>query len=522
MPASVKSRLVPISLAAALAIAGCGDSGSADSGADPAALVPAAAPVYIEATIQPDGELKTDVEALAESLAGVDDLGGLIVEKAEEEANESGEPLDFAKEVRPWLGDVAGLYLERYDGEDFEGYGVAVSVTEADAAQAFVDDHAETDDGQPFESGTYEGVDYDVDPEDETTVGIVDGFLLIAEDLSSFKAMVDASAGESLSESEAYRDATGDVPSGSIADVFVDVGGLIDQSGDAIDDETRAFLDTAGIEPEQATAMASVVPGANQVEIDVSSNFSADNPPTGDASKLLGEMPVGSVAAIASADFGERFSEAIDELDANGIPGEIPPDQLKKTMKEAGIDLDKIASSVGDLAVFADGSRESDLAGAVILETEEASEAKNTVSNVALLLRSAGTAGVTAIGGKFSGFSIRSEDLGPKPLVVAAAGSRIAIAYGLRAATQALAPGGATLASDPAYKDAVSALGDTPISGFVDGPKALRLASALIPADEKDGFREAERYLRKVDFVAIGGGTSGDRATAKLIAGVGR
>ena len=188
--------------------------------------------------------------------------------------------------------------------EDFAGYGVAVSVTDTDAAQGFIDDHSETDDGDPFEAGTYEGVDYDVDPEDETTVGIVDGFLVIAEDLPSFKAMVDASEGESLSDSETYAEATGDVPSGSIANVFVDVGGLIDQSGDAIDAETKAFLDTAGIEPEEATAMASVVPGSDQVEINVSSNFSADNPPrspprtsvSASAKRSTNSMPTGSPA----------------------------------------------------------------------------------------------------------------------------------------------------------------------------------------------------------------------------------
>ena len=92
---------------------------------------------------------------------------------------------------------------------------------------------------------------------------------------------------------------------------------------------------------------------------------------------------------------------------------------------------------------------------------------------------------------------------------------------GLPAASQVLAPGGATLSSDPAYKDAVSALGGTPISGFVDGPKALRLASELIPADDKEGFAEVRRYLRRIDYVAIGGGASGDRSTVKLIAGVG-
>jgi hypothetical protein len=524
MPAPVKARLVlPVAAAlAALAVAGCGDSSSADAGANAATLAPASAPVYIEATIQPQGDLKANVEALAENLGGVDDLGDLIISKAEEAANESGEPLDYGTEVEPWLGDVAGLYLERYDGDEFEGYGVAVSVTDTDAAQAFVDDHAETDDGEPYESGAYQGTEYDVDPEDETTVGIVDDFLVIAEDLRSFKAMVDASEGESLAESESYGDATSGIPSGSIATVFVDIGGLIDQSGDAIDPDAKTFLDTAGIEPEEATALASVVPGSNQVEIEISSDLSGDNPPTGDASKLLGQLPAGSAAAIASADFGKRFGEAIDEIDAEGIPDEIPPNELKKTMKAAGIDLEKISSSVGNLAVFAEGNSESDLAGAAVLETKDASEAKNTVANVGLFLRAADTSGITAIGGKFSGFSVRSDDLGSKPLVVAAAGARIAVAYGLPAATKALAEGGATLSGTDAYKDAVSALGDTPISGFVDGPGALRLATALIPADDKEDFDEAKPYLGKIDYVAIGGGASGDRSTVKLIAGVGK
>lgn len=527
MRASMPARLVlPLVAAlAALALAGCGGGdgdGSSGAAPGPATLAPASAPVFVEATIRPSGDVRADVEALARRVAGVEDLGGLIVSEAEKAAGESGEPLDYGKEVDPWLGDVAGLYLERYDGDEFDGYGAAIAVTDADAARAFVDKHSETDGGEPFEPGSYEGVDYDVDPEDETAVGIVGDFLVVAEDTRSFKAMVDASKGESLADAAGYGEATADVPAGSVATVFVDVGGLIDQSGDAIDPEARSFLDVTGLEPGSATALASVVPGADRVEIDVSSDLSGDHPPSGDASQLLGELPASSVVAIAAADFGARFGEAIDEIDAAGIPGEIPPHQLKKTMKAAGIDLEKIGASVGDLGLFAEGGSESSLAGAAVLETKSPAEAKSTVANVGLLLRASRTPGVTVIDGRLSGFSVRSEDLGPKPLVVAAAGERIAIAYGLPAARRALAPGGATLSGSDAYEEAVSALGGTPISGFVDGPAALRLAAALIPAEDREGFGEARPYLRKIDYVAIGGGASSDRSTLKLIAGVGR
>ncbi len=234
-------------------------------------------------------------------------------------------------------------------------------------------------------------------------------------------------------------------------------------------------------------------------------------------------MPGGSFAALASADFGKRFGEAIDSLDKNGIPGQIPPNELKKTMSAAGIDLEKIAGSIGDVAVFAQGNSERNLTGAVVMETTGSREATNTVSNIGLLLRASGTAGVTALSGKATGFSIRDPELGRQPLVVAARGDRIAISYGLAASAQALsAGGGSTLGDNPEYREAVSALGGTPISGFVNGPAAVALAKNLIPAADAAGFEEAGPYLDKVGYLAIGAGSSGDEATAKLIVGLGK
>jgi hypothetical protein len=524
MPALVKARLVLLAAVGALVslLAGCGDSGDSSSGGSPAALAPPQAPVYIELAVRPEGELKANVEALAQSIGGIDDLGGLIVEELEQSAADSGEEFDYAEEVEPWIGEQAGIFLGKYDGDDFTEYGIAVQTTDADATQAFVDKQSKSDEG-PAEDGSYEGVDYKIERDDGMTVGVVDDFLAFAEDERTFKAMVDASGGDSLAEEATFADTFDAASDGSFADVFVDVGGLIDQAGGEIDPDARQFLDSAGIAPEEATAVASLIPGSDQVEIDFSTDLSGENPPSGDASELLASLPADSLAAIAAADFGARFEEAIDELDAQGIPGEVPPHKFKSALKEAGIDVEKIASSIGDLGVFAQGSSESSLSGAAVLSTDGAEEATNTVSNIGLLLRSSGTPGVTAISGKASGFSIRSEDLGPKPLVVAAQGERIAIAYGLPAAKQALATSsGQTLGDTPAYKEAVDALGGTPIGGFVDGPAALKLASALFAqTEERAEFEEAEPYLSKIDYLAIGSGSSGDLTTAKLIAAIG-
>jgi hypothetical protein len=503
---------------AVLAIAGC--SGSDSSGADPATLAPPQAPLYVEATVQPEGEQKSNVESLAESIGGIDDPGGLIVSQLESAASSSGEEFDYEKEVEPWLGKEAGLSFQHYDGDDFTGYGLALQSTDTGATQAFLDKQASSSD-EPLEEGSYEGVDYKTES-DDTTIGVIGGFLVIAEDTEAFKAMIDASVGESLADGEDFASAMASAPSGSLADVFVDVGGLIEQSGGQVDPEATQFLDSAGIDPTEATAVASLIPGSDQLEIDVSSDLGGENPPSGDASELLGSLPGGSLAALSSAEFGKRFGEAIDGIDENGIPGEIPPHELKSTLKAAGIDLEKISASVTDLGVFAQGNSERNLTGAVVLATKSSEEATNTVANVGLLLRASGTPGVTAISGRATGFSVRTPELGRQPLVVAAAGERIAISYGFAASAQALSAGkSATLAENPTYKEAVAALGSTPISGFADGPAALQLASALVPAED-EGFKEVKPYLTKVDYLALGTGSSGERSTAKLIVGIGK
>lgn len=517
----MKLRLAPLLLLAALAalvIAGCGggdDGGS--GGTDPASVTPAAAPVFIDVTIRPEGETKANIEALAQKIAGIDDLGELIVEELESSASDDGEELHFEKEVEPWLGDEAGIFLQEYEDEDFEGYGAAIQASDEEAARSFVNEQIEADD-EEAEDGSYEGVDFKVE-EDETTIGVFDGLVVFAQDEAIFKEMVDASDGENLAGAEAYGDATADLPSDSAADVFVDIGALIEEAGGEIDSEAQLFLDALGVEPDEATAVASVVPGSNHVEIDLSTNLSGDNPPSGDGSELLGTLPGTAVGAFASAEFGKRFNEGIDQIDKEGIPGSVPPNQLKKTLKEAGIDLEAIAGSIGDVGLYVTGNSEKTLAGALVLEAEDETRAKNTVSNIGLFLRSAGISGVTKINGEASGFSIRSPELGRQPVVVVSKGSRIAVGYGLASVGSAFQESGKTLADSAAYEDATGALGSTPIAAFVNGPSALNLASALIPAGD-EGFEEAKPYLQKIEYLALGSEASGDLATAKLIVGL--
>jgi hypothetical protein len=505
-------------LIAALALSACGGGGGSGGGSDPAELAPSGSLLYVEAAVRPEGKVKSNVEALAREVAGVEDLGGTIVEKLEESARENGQPFDYEKEVEPWLGERAGAFFERFDGENFKGGGIAVQTTDPGAAEEFVD--KETGQAEePAKDGSYEGTDFKVEAEDGTTVGVIGELLVIAQDEQSFKDAVDASKGEALSDAEAFQSAKSEFSGESLANLYVDVGALIKQSGSSVDPQAVQTLNAAGVDLSEATLAGSLIPGSDRAELDISSTVSSESASSGgDASKLLESMPGDSFVALASPEFGETIKKIVDLIEENGIPGQVPPHQLKKSLEQSGIDIERIAGSLGDLALFVEGSSESTLGGAVVLTTNGSSEASNFISTLGLLLRSSNQPGVRAISGKAHGFSVQTPELGRKPLVVVTEGERIVIAYGLPAASRGLESSGRTLADNKDFQEAQSALGETPIGGFIDGPAALRLIKSLVPAGEPE-FEEAQPYLSKVSYVGIGGKAEGGRSTAKLIVG---
>jgi Protein of unknown function (DUF3352) len=515
----MKPLVATAATVALLALAGCG--GGDSSGSNVAELAPPGVPVFAEGTLQPTGELKADTDAVAKQVAGVDSLGALIVEELESSARDEGEPFDFAKEVAPWLGERGGLFFDRLDDdEDLTGLGMMVESTDTGATQEFIDNQVEGS-KHPYKSGSYEGVDYEVGGDEDNVVGVVGDFLAIGEDEKVFKEIVDASSGDALAAEDTFDKAIGAASDGSLADAYIDVGNLIEQSGGQIDPTAREFLESAGIDPSEATAVASVIPGEGQVTVELSSDLAGQEAPTGDASELLGSLPGDAFAGFAASGFGKQVQEAIDALDEQGIEGTVPPHQLKKGLKDLGIDLEGLADSLRDAGAFAVGGSESSLGGALVLTTE-GSQGVETVGNIVKLLRSVNVQGVSVLGGKYVGFSVRSDDLGEKPLVVAAKEGRIAIGYGAPATLQGLqveAGKGKTLSEDPDYSAAVDSLGDTPITAFADGAGALRLADALIPSSD-EGFEGAKKYLKSIRFLALGSTSQDDLATAELIVGL--
>jgi len=517
-----RNLTIAIFVAAALAlIAGCGGGGSDNGGgsvnAEAAGFAAPGSVVYLEANLRPKGELKANLEAAAKKLLGSEDFSKFIVSKLESATGEEGKPVDFATEVEPWLGKTAGVSFAQVQGEgELSEPVIAIETGSPQEAQRFIEKRARMS-GKPYKSSTYKGVKFEVGGPEGNALGVVGKWALLTGGEKEFKTAVDASEGESLADEERFTDAFSAASNAGLADIYFDVGGIVKQSGES-NSQLSAALESSGVNTSEATAVASVIPAADQIQIDVSADL-GQKPPEGSASKLLGELPADVAGAFGLSGFAEQFEEAVDNLDENGSPPDLKPGELKSTLSEAGIDVDKIAASLDEAALFIEGSDEASL-GVAFVVTSANEEAAEAVTGLGVLLRGAGVPGVTAVTGKASGFSIHNFEFGHKALVVVAKGTRIAIGYGLSAALNGLEAGtGPTLSGSAGYKEAVASLGKTPISAYVDGPSALQLAEALVPRSKKM-FWEAVPYLKKITYLAVGSGANGELATAKVIAGL--
>jgi Protein of unknown function (DUF3352) len=505
-------------LAVALAVAGCG-GGSGGGGGEPAGLMPVKAPVYLEANLKPDGKTSEALNEVAQTVLGIDNVGEFVAEELEKSALGEGEKFNFEEEVEPWLGEKAGLYLAGYDGNNFHGVGMAIETTNSGEAEEFIEERVEKNDNGT-ESGEFEGNKYYVEPEEEAVLGMIGDYIAFGETKGDFEEMVEAFEGEGLNESPKFKEAMKNAPDEGIGTVYVDIGGLIEETKSVLPAETEAFFELVQIDPKKATAVATVIPHSEQLEIDVSSNLGKSLTGTGDASAALEALPATADLGIAASEFGQSFSEGLEAFSDKGVPGQVKPGELGQAFEAMGINVKTLGQSFGDLAGFVEGSSEGNLGAALVVETKESNEARNLVANIGLLLRVTSTPGVTTIHGNISGFSVHVPSLGPKLLIVGSAGEKIVIAYGPRSAAQALRSQTKTLGTTPGFEAGKSALGSTPMSAYVDGGPMLKLVEALLSPAELAKIAEAKPYLQKIDYLAIGSEAEGQTTNAKVIVGL--
>ncbi len=514
--------LALVALLAAVVVAGCGSS-AASGGPDLTAAVPRDALVYVEATLRPQGGARDGALAAAGKVLHTDDPSGRIRELLQQAFAQADPPVDYAKDIDPWLGDRVGLWVGVPASASADpSVGAIVAVRDSELARTKIE-ALEAKDGKKPVKRSVDGNDYEVFSGDDIAVAFRDDELLLGQE-AAVRRMLTLPGDGGLDGSDTYRNATADLDANRLATYFLD---------------TNRFLDLAAKSDPQAAQqigpLRSLI-GADAVK-PVAGSFSANDTRmsvesvapagggvlqklggltgSGAAAPLLKELPASSWAAFAVPEAGKTLQAVFQQL-AGALGGAAVTGQLRQQL---GLDLQQdVFSWMGDVGVFARGTSVSAVDGGLVIKITDEARAATAFGKFVGLARTRG--GLNSRPVDVSGADA-AFDLGlpnePKPVVLARGKGRMVLAYGTDAAAQALQPD-QPLEQGDSYAQAKTALGDgLEPSLLVSMPAIVSLVDSSGSADAS--WQKAKLYLDALGMIATGTKKEGDKLRSRFVVG---
>lgn len=518
---SAAPLLLLAALLTAVVAAGCGSS-AASGGVDLEAAVPRDALMYVEATLRPQGDARDGALAAAGKVLRTDDPSGRVRELLQQELAHSKPPADFAKDIDPWLGDRAALWVGapgRPGGAPV--VGAVVAVRDASLARTKIEALASKD-GKKLVKRSVDGNDYEALTGDDTAVAFRGGELLVGQD-AAVRRMLTLPPDGGLNRSDAYRNATEDLAANRLATLFVDTGRFVELAAQhdpqaARLGPLRSLLGAAAFKPVAASF------SADGTRMSVESVMAAGGGvlgrlgnPTGSgvAAPLLRALPGSSWAALAVPNAGRSLQGVFGQL-AGAFGGAAVEGQVRR---QFGLDLQQdVFSWMGDLGLFARGSSVSIVDGGLVINVTDERRAATAFGKFVGLARTRG--GLDSRPVRVRGADA-AFDLGiphaPKPVVLARGNGRMALAYGTEAAAQALRPD-QPLERAAGYAQAKQALGDgLDPSLLISMPAIVSLVGS--PGSADAGWRKAKPYLDTLGMIATGTKKEGDKLRSRFVVG---
>ncbi len=517
-----------VSALAVFALSACGGSSENDATSALAKYVPADALVYVEGSVRPEQELADNVDELATKLTGkpLSDTIDEALAKAED-----GD-VSYAEDVEPWLGENAALYVggdafgdatdDLTSGSDpgevamasagDEEVGIIADSTDVDASQAFIE-KAAGEEGAT--DGEYEGFSYKVSKDDDSALGIVDDYVVFATSEEVFAAMVDASRGDSLEDTNAFSEVSSKAADGSLLNVYVNHEPIFDSVKESGVD-LASFYETLGSDTTDTGSLLSLVPTADEISLVGATNLEPALE-SGDPSAVLETFPANALFAIGTGDVGTNVTKILDAVNEEGIAGLVEPGQLEEELgkiSNQGFDVRSIVESLETVGIFVSGDSVDNLGGALVATSSDPEPLKNTLGAFSSLIGLAGDAKVKPLGGSQTGFSVRTPELPGRPVVIALEGDRLVIAVGMPAAKQALSGQGQSLSDSDSYKAAEESLGGENVDMFAD-PGAI----ADIVVNATGGNPGAKKFvdvLTKFEYLVSGSGSEDNTSEINL------
>ncbi len=508
-------------VAATLAVAGCGGSGeSGDAGVDPASVIPAGAPVYFELTVRPDGDLRTDVEAVAKKVLRTSDPGAEIV-KALDDALKDEDGTNFKDDIDPWLGDKAAVAITSLKNPQKPDFAVAIASKDNDKALASI-----KGDGKETVEAEYDGVKYLKDKSgDDFVAGPAGDTFVIGTD-AGYKAAVDAQkADQQLDDSKAFADARDGISTeDALGFVYVDlVKGLTALSA-------SQPLIASQVEPLQKllngatsiTAAIAVDAGAIRVEAAQLGGRAAQA--AGDPAKALADLPAGTVLGAGLGEVGATLQQGLDQLASVGpIAGQDPGTLLAGLEATLGLSVkDDLLSWMGEGAIFVQGKSITDIGGGLVVQSKDPAKTKSALDKIKPLLRQFAGAEIVdrAPEGAEDGFRVPLGEGVPFELLVGIKDDRFVVGVNPNLVKATLeGTGSGRLGDEATFKAAAGALGDgIQPSFYLDFQTVVSFLA--LGAGSDPAFTKAKPYLDAFSAIVAGGKREGDVNKTRFALGV--
>lgn len=493
------------------AVAACGGSSGGSPDADPAAVVPARAPLYLEANIKPDGESREAVDELARKLGGVDDLGAELRRVIDKEGKEDDKDFSYEKDVEPWIGDKVGLFFHDLEGADSEPEGALVFPTKDPdkARKAFETNLANLDGGKKGRvvERTYRDVKYKVEQTEGDAIAIVDDYAVFGDE-TGVKAALDAKEAESLAEAEAFEKSRDQVPDDGLAFAYIGLRQIFSSLGPQAA-AVRPLLESSGDQIAVALTAEKDLIRVDSASLGVSGEGKS-GPGT-----VFATLPRDSWMAFGAADIGGTFGRALAQFGQLGALGGV--DIEREFQRQTGLDVQKdLIAWMGDAGVFVTGTELTEVGGGLVVQSKDPAATRRAIPRIARAVARFSGASVTEIS---RGVRLRIPAL-PLPISMVTDDDRFILAVGengLDAATG----GGGNLDANPAFRDAQGKLGDgMKPSMFVDMGAVRELASGLGLEQQGEPGQRANRALEALTAIVAGGSRDGDIARGRLVVGV--
>ena len=323
----------------------------------------------------------------------------------------SGLGLSFEEDVKPWLGTQVGV-LVRMPGvsmlsSDAPGTALLIASKDDDAAKTALD-KARSGPGLTWEQQQYKDASIWVGSQYSTTSVVytmVDGAVVVAGDLDTAKAVVDAANGDtkSLADSSNYGDTMSALPKERVADLFVNGSALVDLMKNSPGFSTLPV--TGGQDP--ITTLEAIR------GVGMSVSFESD----GVATKIAGLVDESKLPATgAPAAPHENAILAWTPQDAYGVMASTSFDQaLKQMLSQLGpamsagdqMGLGRAVDSLsGDFGVVVTSGSTKYPGGALLLATKDQAAIQDFLDQISVLVSQAMTGpsfGGTESGGTSSG-----------------------------------------------------------------------------------------------------------------------